>query len=396
MEQMLYKLHEGWEWRTVKELSQKVQYGHTTKAKSSGNAKFLRITDIQRGNINWKKVPFVSISSKDLAKYKLQTNDLVFARSEATSGKSILIRNSPENAIFASYLIRIIPSCKIILPEFLALFFQSPIYWKQVAASASGAAQPNINGTKLSSFNVPLPSLNRQERIVDKLNSLIIRIDTAINHLQDNLKLSKNLFASALVDSFKSNPRWRSCTVKDIFKVINGRAYKKAELLDSGKYRVVRIQNLKGGMSYYYSNLELNEDKYCSRGDLLFSWSGTPGTSFGAFIWDGEKSIYHYHIWKMELLGEMDIRFAYWLLRDLTEEAISKSRGVAGMLHITKGMMESFEIALPPLIEQQKIATKLDALSRQIRAIEAATEEKLRDLAALKSSLLDNAFRGQL
>lgn len=96
-----------------------------------------------------------------------------------------------------------------------------------------------------------------------------------------------------------------------------------------------------------YIDPALKEDKYCENGDLLFSWSGTPGTSFGAFIWGGEKGIFHYHIWNMKPIVELNLQFGYWLLRHLTNEAISNSRGVAGMLHITKGMMENFKVNRP-------------------------------------------------
>ena len=77
--------------------------------------------------------------------------------------------------------------------------------------------------------------------------------------------------------------------------MLNGRAYKQPELLDEGKYKVLRVGNFFTNSTYYYSNLELEEDKYCDNGDLLFAWSA----SFGAFIWNGGKVIYHYHIWKV-------------------------------------------------------------------------------------------------
>jgi restriction endonuclease S subunit len=81
----------------------------------------------------------------------------------------------------------------------------------------------------------------------------------------------------------------------DVCKVINGRAYKQDELLDKGKYLVLRVGNFFTNKSWYYSDLELPEDKYCDKGDLLYAWSA----SFGPKKWDGEKVIYHYHIWKM-------------------------------------------------------------------------------------------------
>ncbi|WP_429100446.1 restriction endonuclease subunit S [Aeromonas rivipollensis] len=248
--------------------------------------------------------------------------------------------------------------------------------------------------TKLSEFIVPVAPQGEQKRIVEKLDALLTCIDTAIEHLQENLATSKSLLASALFEKFHQevNPM----PIKDIFNVYNGRAYKKTELLDSGKYKVIRIQNLKGGENYYYSDLELDENKYCENGDLLFSWSGTPGTSFGAFIWNNEKAIYHYHIWKMEPKVKIAPRYAYWVLKDITEEAIANARGVAGMLHITKGTMESFIVSLPSYEAQQKISQELDELALKSEKLQVEISSKIDSLKHLKASILNSAFKGEL
>ena len=198
MEQVLYKLPDGWEWHSVKKLSHNIQYGHTAKAESNGNAKFLRITDIQDGKIDWQGVPTVSLEEKEISKYALNDDDLIFARSGATAGKSILIKNAPKDAVFASYLIRIVPNKKDIIPEYLSYFFLTPAYWEVVGQNAAGAAQPNINGTKLSEFIVPVAPQGEQKRIVEKLDALLTRIDTAIEHLQESVTLADALFSSAL------------------------------------------------------------------------------------------------------------------------------------------------------------------------------------------------------
>ena len=86
---------------------------------------------------------------------------------------------------------------------------------------------------------------------------------------------------------------WAWARLSNVVNVLNGRAYKKEELLDAGT-PVLRVGNLFTSNHWYHSNLTLEEDKYCNPGDLLFAWSA----SFGPFIWQGERSIYHYHIWK--------------------------------------------------------------------------------------------------
>src|SRR5205807_5398160 len=101
---------EGWCETTVGAVSLDISYGYTTSASSKPNGpRFLRITDIQNGNVDWKSVPFCKVTPPDASAYLLKPGDLVFARTGATTGKSFLIRSAP-NAVFASYLIRLRPS----------------------------------------------------------------------------------------------------------------------------------------------------------------------------------------------------------------------------------------------------------------------------------------------
>lgn len=147
---------------------------------------------------------------------------------------------------------------------------------------------------------------------------------------------------------------WRSVKLGEILTLINGRAYKKDEERDSGT-PVMRIQNLNGGDRWFYSDLSLPEDKYCDKGDLLFAWSAT----FGPYIWWGKKVIYHYHIWKIECGPELDKKFAYHLLQHITERVKAAGRGIS-MIHMTKGGMEDWDVSIPPLDEQKRIAAILD------------------------------------
>ncbi|RAI84362.1 restriction endonuclease subunit S [Algoriphagus yeomjeoni] len=148
----------------------------------------------------------------------------------------------------------------------------------------------------------------------------------------------------------------------EVCKVINGRAYKQEELLKQGKYRVLRVGNFFSNNSWYYSNLELDEDKYCENGDLLFAWSA----SFGPKIWKGEKVIYHYHIWKLlPNTNKINKIFLYYYLFQRTNSMIGSTHGSI-MLHITKGFMESLPVQIPNLVRQKKIASILSALDDKI------------------------------
>ncbi|MBL7790330.1 MAG: restriction endonuclease subunit S [Chitinophagales bacterium] len=176
---------------------------------------------------------------------------------------------------------------------------------------------------------------------------------------------------------------WIDTELGYVAEFINGRAYKQEELLDKGKYKVLRVGNFFTNNSWYYSDLELEPEKYCDYGDLLYAWSA----SFGPRIWTGDKTIYHYHIWKVINNKNIDKQFLYVLLGHQTEKMKSQSANGFALLHITKGTIEKWKCSIPKSEkEQQKIAACLSSLDEVI----TAESEKLEILKDYKNGLLQN------
>lgn len=183
---------------------------------------------------------------------------------------------------------------------------------------------------------------------------------------------------------------WAKSIFTDVCKVINGRAYSKDEMLAEGKYRLLRVGNFFTNDSWYYSDLELEEDKYCEDGDLLYAWSA----SFGPRIWHGEKTIYHYHIWKLICTNKIDKHYlCYWLESETFKKQVMKSLHGATMMHVTKAIMEHTQVNYPiEISEQQQIVDFLDAEFAKIDELKNQAEQSLqnaKDLfqAALKEML---------
>ena len=123
----------------------------------------------------------------------------------------------------------------------------------------------------------------------------------------------------------------------DICRFINGRAYKQSELLEEGKYPVLRVGNFFSNSNWYYSDMELAEDKYCENGDLLYAWSA----SFGPKIWDEGKVIYHYHIWKViPDPNKIVKKFLFYLLAWDTKSLKSENGTGSTMMHVGKASIE--------------------------------------------------------
>ena len=190
--------------------------------------------------------------------------------------------------------------------------------------------------------------------------------------------------------SFQLPDGWVSAQLDELVRVLNGRAYKKAELLNSGT-PVLRVGNLFTSKHWYYSNLKLEKDKYCEAGDLIYAWSA----SFGPFIWHGPRVIYHYHIWKLPLFSEanLDKQFLYFFLSQKTKEIKGAGHGIS-MVHMTKNKMEQLVVPLPPLAEQRQIVAKVNEVMALCDQLDKArmVREKAQDQIAKASLARLSAF----
>ena len=172
-----FDIPESWEWVRWGTLSESIQYGYNAPAKESGRIKMVRISDIQDNTVLWENVPFCEIEEKDIDTYLLRANDILFARTGGTVGKSYLVKTVPEKAIYAGYLIRTRYSF-LLCPEFLKYFMETELYWSQLRSGTIATAQPNCNGKTLAHMIVPVPPLAEQQRIVAKINEILPALTT--------------------------------------------------------------------------------------------------------------------------------------------------------------------------------------------------------------------------
>ena len=225
----------------------------------------------------------------------------------------------------------------------------------------NGVAIPQLTIPMIREMLIPIPPRVEQERIVEELDCLSGVIEKKHEQLRELDALAQSIFYTMFGDPINNEKGWEVKKLKDVSALLNGRAYKQNELLDCGKYKVLRVGNFFTNSNFYYSDLELEEDKYCDNGDLLFAWSA----SFGAFIWNGGKVIYHYHIWKVLYdKQKLDIDYYRFLLNTMTTYFMKDVHGI-GMVHLTKAGMEQYDLPIPPLALQQEFADKIEAIEKQ-------------------------------
>lgn len=184
----------------LSDLCVEISYGYTASAtENNTGCKFLRITDIQGGYVDWDKVPFCEIESKDITKYQLIEGDIVIARTGNSTGENFIFQGK-NNAVFASYLIRYRVNKEIANPYYIWLNLRSSNWWGFVSGAKSGSAQAGANAKVLGTFEIPIPDLQTQNKIADFFQNINnkIQLNTQINQTLE--QIAQALFKSWFVD----------------------------------------------------------------------------------------------------------------------------------------------------------------------------------------------------
>lgn len=338
----------------------------------------------------------------DLSKYKIiRKNDFAVSLMQVSrDGKIPVARlEEYEEAIMSpAYPIFRVKDNNIILPEYLEMWFKRPEFDREAAFIAVGGVRGSMPWEEFAKMKLPVPPIEKQRKIVNAYKIVTDRIALK-QKINDNLDATMQaIYKSYFIDlePFQTESMqetklgnipltWKVCKFNEICELLNGRAYSQEELLNSGKYRVLRVGNFFTQSNWYYSNMELEDNKYCYPDDLLFCWSA----SFGLYIWNDIKTIYHYHIWKIDFSKSSQLyrEYIYLYLRQEVQKLSKEGHGSV-MAHLTKNGVENLDIISPssevvedfhnkilPFIEHKKI------LEKEIQRLDALRETYLSQLA---------------
>jgi len=381
---------EGWETKKLVDVCQLIN-GRAYKESEllpCGKYPVLRVGNFFTNN-NW----YYSDLELPADKY-CDLNDLLYAWS-ASFGPRIWLGGK---VIFHYHIWKVEPY-PFIEKEYLYYFLEQDVTAIK-AAQGNGSTMMHVTKEAMENRLICLPPISEQKRIAKILSEMDEAIEATKSVIEQAKKAKHGLLQTLLtrgINHTKFKPstlgeipeNWAVKKIMEVCKLINGRAYKENELLDAGKYPVLRVGNFFTNDNWHYSDLELPDDKYCNKHDLLYAWSA----SFGPRIWWGDKVIYHYHIWKVEpFREEIEKSYLFYLFEwDVTQIKAAHGTG-STMMHVTKGAMENRPIALPPLPEQRKVVEILEGVDKQLKTENA----KLASFEQLKRGLMEDLLTGKV
>ena len=394
-------MKKGWKTKTLEEACQFSNGLWKGEKPPFVNVGVIRNTNFTKdGTLDDSDIAYLDVEAKKLEKRRLQFGDIILEKSgggpKQPVGRVALFDKDEGDFSFSNFT----AALRVLEPDDLDFrFLHKFLHWTYVSGVTEGMQSNstgirNLDGDAYKAIEITYPPLAEQQRIVGLLDEAFEGLATAKANAEKNLHNARALFESHLQSVFtQRGPGWVGKSLVDVCTFINGRAYKKDEMLSTGKYPLLRVGNFFTNRGWYYSDFELDADKYCDNGDLLYAWSA----SFGPRVWDGGKVIYHYHIWKV-LPHEkvVEKRFLLHLLEWDVDE-IKKAHGTGTtMMHVSKGSMEYRVVPIPPLKDQAAIVLLLDSLRKETQRLATLYERKQAALAALKQSLLHQAFTGEL
>ena len=273
------------------------------------------------------------------------------------------------------------------------------LYESEISRMGSGSTFKAITGKQLKALIIPLPPLYEQKRIAAILNDHMADIAHARTAAEAQLEAAEALSAAYLRETFESKEvkEWPNVRLRDLCILVNGKAFKPSDWSTSGK-PIIRIQNLNDATKpFNYWDGSLEKQVIVNPGAVLLAWSGTPGTSFGAHIWNREDGVLNQHIFRVDFTRpDISPQWFTYSVNQRLDVLIHQAHGGVGLRHVKKSQVEALEIPLPPLSEQKRIVAIFNDRMADITRACTAIREKLETINQLPSAILRKAFNGEL
>ena len=390
----------------VSDFAARVDYGVTASAsKDPIGPKMLRITDLRESGVDWSTVPHCAKATKGIDARQLETGDIVFARTGST-GNSMLVRDCPEGAVFASYLIRLRVLKDLAEPGYVSHFFRSPDYWRQIAGASDGGVQKGVNASKLKKLLVPLPPLEEQRRIAAVLDATEALRAKRRQTLAKIDELAQAVFYDFFGDLSNNVGGWPVRRIGDFVDSFQtGKSIALGPSDVPGDFRVLKVSAVTSRRYKPWESKPVSssyaapETHLVRAGDLLISRANTTELvgacayvettpenhllpdKLWRFVWCEPRQVEPLFVWRL-LQGQR-------ARKEIGDLATGSS---GSMKNISQQKFMQLEVPIPPLSVQEEFVRR----HREIRGFASSLDTGLASLDTLFASLQQRAFRGEL
>lgn len=411
MEQVQYTLPDNWAWKTLDDVSEKITDGthHSPKVQHSewepGRFKYITSKNIKNNGMKLDDISYIDqdIHDEIYARCPPEIEDQLLTKDGAMTGTCCLNELNEHFSLLSSVAL-IKQKRSIILPKYLNYYLQSHVGQNFLLGDISGAAITRTNIKKLKSTPVPLAPFSEQKHIVEKLDALLTRIDTAIEHLQESVTLADALSKNGLSEIFESlKDRYEVVPLSSVVKINSGIALPK--LFKNGFsdgdipfFKVAQMNNHHETM--VAPEITFNETVATEHKIKLFPKGSTliPKRG-GAILTNKKRMLLEDASYDSNIMGlkadeskiSDEYLFAFMRTIDLANFVDASTIPQVNNKHI-----DQMQIPLASIEEQPDVVSRVNLLVKKVETMNSEIQRQLDDLQALKSSILDTAFKGEL
>ena len=408
----LYELPDGWEWSTLSDVCNLLN-GFAFKAKEyvdNSNTVIIRMGNIRPNGQFDPEYKIKYLPNKyaaELSKYILNEGDLIIAMTDLATemrilGNPTLVSNLNGRTFLLNQRVGKLYDFKYkkIVIEYLRYIITAPQVKDYYKSLGGGGLQINIGKQQILSATFPLPPLSEQKRIVSKLDNLFEKIDKSIYLQQKNIDDANVFMGSILSDVFgELEEKYKKIPLFEVADVSRGKSKHRPrndKQLFGGNYPFIQTGDVRNADKYIttykntYSEFGLAQSKLWKKGTICM----TIAANIGDVAILGMDSCFPDSV--VGLYSEDNSNdYLYFFLQTLKQHLESKATTTAQM-NINLKVLQTIKVPLPPVNEQENIVKYLNIIFEKTEKIKQVQKEKMDNLVALKASVLDRAFKGEL
>ncbi len=398
MEQVLYKLPDGWSWKKLSELAKTTSGGTPSRSNKDywgGSIPWVKSGELGDSKVEKNEEFITELGLKNSSAKLFPKESLLLALYGATAGKlGVLTYDAATNQAVCC----ISQDDRLLKRDFLRYYLLSQR--KKIIEDSFGGAQPNISQAYVREIDIPTPPITEQTRIVEKLDALLTRIDTAIEYLQESVTLADALYASELASVFTSGQdKWVLKDLNEVAEVARGKSKHRPrndKSLFGGDYPFIQTGDVRSAQKYItnfaatYNEKGLQQSKLWPKDTICL----TIAANIGDVAILGMDACFPDSVVGISST-ELETDYLYYFLTTLQQQLDNKSNAAA-QKNINLKILSEIKIPVPTLDEQKNIVRQINKIDQLAVKVKVEISEKITMMRQLKASILDSAFKGEL